>query len=133
MTYGDGVSDINISRLLSFHREHGRLATVTAVRPPARFGALKLERELVKKFEEKPVGDGGYINGGFFVLSPKVLNYIDGDRSVWEQEPMHQLAADAQLAAFQHDGFWQPMDTIREKNLLEELWLSGRAPWRQWQ
>lgn len=132
MTYGDGVSDINISKLLEFHRTQKRMATVTATRPPGRFGALNMEGSLVRRFEEKPLGDGGFINGGFFVLSPKVLDYVQGDATVWEQEPMKGLASDGQLAAYQHEGFWQPMDTLRDKGVLENLWAKGKAPWKNW-
>ena len=132
-TYGDGLGDINISKLVEFHFNHGRQATVTATRPPGRFGALKINNSFtVESFDEKPVGDGGWINGGFFVLSPKVLSRIDGDDVVWEKEPMIGLANDGELMAHMHDGFWQPMDTLREKYLLEELWNSGNAPWKNW-
>lgn len=131
-TYGDGVSDVNISELLKFHREHQRLATVTAVLPPGRYGALQRDGDKVSGFIEKPRGDGGWINGGFFVLSPKVLTLIANDSTSWEVEPLAQLAKDDQLQAFEHTGFWQPMDTLREKNLLEDLWQSGKAPWKQW-
>jgi len=133
MTYGDGLSNVNLSKVIEFHKEHGKLATVTAVRPPARFGALGMSSTEVTHFEEKPVGDGGYINGGFFVLSPKCLDYIAGDDAVWEREPMMQLARSSELHAFMHDGFWQPMDTLREKTLLESLWQSGQAPWKCWE
>ena len=132
MTYGDGVSDVNIRRLLDFHAASGLLATLTAVRPPGRFGALELDEARVVAFQEKPVGDGGWINGGFFVLSPAVLDYIAGDDTVWEQEPLERLAREGQLAAYRHDGFWQPMDTLRDKRQLEELWQAGRAPWKTW-
>jgi len=131
-TYGDGVSDVDLPALLAFHRAHGRLATVTAVQPSGRFGALDIEGEVIRGFEEKPKGDGGWINGGFFVLSPEVARYIDGDSTVWEQEPLKGLAADGQLSSFKHRGFWQPMDTVRDRNHLEELWHSGRAPWKVW-
>jgi glucose-1-phosphate cytidylyltransferase len=131
MTYGDAVSTVDIGTLLAFHRSHGRLATVTAVRPPARFGALEIGDGRVSGFREKPLGDGQWINGGFFVLSPRTLDYISGDASVWERDPMERLAADGQLMAFEHGGFWQPMDTLREKRLLEELWDKGAAPWRR--
>jgi len=131
-TYGDGVSDVNIRDLIAFHRKQGKLATLTAVQPPARFGALSLEGSRVARFEEKPVGDGGMINGGFFVLSPRVVNYIDGDHTHWEREPLEQLAQEGQLSAFAHNGFWQPMDTLRDKTHLEELWNSGKAPWKVW-
>jgi glucose-1-phosphate cytidylyltransferase len=132
-TYGDGVSDVDITALIRHHREQGVLATLTAVQPPGRFGALHLENDRVGSFREKPEGDGGWINGGFFVLSPKVLGLIDGDRTVWEREPMEHLAKDGQLSAFLHSGFWQPMDTLRDKNHLEELWASGKAPWKNWE
>ncbi len=132
-TYGDGVSDVDISALIQFHQSHGRLATVTAVRPPGRYGALELDGKRVTGFTEKPRGDGGLINGGFFVLSPEVIDLIDGDRTSWEAEPLARLVAKDELRAFDHEGFWQPMDTLREKNQLEELWSSGKAPWKQWQ
>ncbi len=131
-TYGDGVGDIDIGRLIEFHRSQGKLATVTATQPPARFGAIGLDGSRVTRFQEKPSGDGGWINGGFFVLSPKVLEYIDGDSSVWEKEPMEVLASASELSAYSHPGFWQAMDTLRDKNNLEELWASGRAPWKVW-
>jgi glucose-1-phosphate cytidylyltransferase len=131
-TYGDGVGDVDVQRLVAFHRQEGRLATVTAVRPPGRFGALSIEGCGVVGFEEKPVGRGGFINGGFFVLSPRVLDYIDGDATTWEREPMERLAAEGQLTAYVHEGFWQPMDTLRDKARLEELWATGRAPWKVW-
>ncbi|MEP5764422.1 MAG: glucose-1-phosphate cytidylyltransferase [Halieaceae bacterium] len=131
-TYGDGVSDVNISELLAFHREHGRLATVTATKPPGRFGAINHEQGLVTSFQEKPQGEGSYINAGFFVLSPKVLELIEGDDTSWEKEPLERLAADGQLSAFVHEGFWQCMDTLRDRNLLEKLWLEKRAPWKAW-
>ncbi len=132
-TYGDGVADIDITAEIAFHREHGRIATVTAVQPPGRFGALEIEDDIVTEFEEKPRGDGGWMNGGFFVLSPGVANYLGGDDTVWEQQPMRSLAQDGQLASYQHTGFWQAMDTIRDRNHLEELWNSGGAPWRTWE
>ncbi len=128
-TYGDGLSDLNINELSNFHRAHGKLATVTSVSPPGRFGALITKDDSVISFEEKPVGDGGRINGGFFVLSPKVIDLIDSDLTVWEQEPLIELAKSGELKAFKHDGFWQPMDTLRDKNLLIEMWNSGEAPW----
>jgi glucose-1-phosphate cytidylyltransferase len=131
-TYGDGVADVDIGRLLSFHREHGRWATVTAVQPPGRYGALRLEGPRVAGFLEKPRGDGGLINGGFFVLSPRVLELIDGDLSSFEGKPLTDLAAQGQLMAFEHHGFWQPMDTLRDKNHLDALWESGKAPWKVW-
>jgi glucose-1-phosphate cytidylyltransferase len=132
MTYGDGVSDVDIRRLIEFHRVHGREATLTAVRPPGRFGATVIEDGRVTRFEEKPAGEGGYINGGFFVLEPGVLSRIDGDETVWEHEPLEGLAADGQLAAFIHDGFWQPMDTLRDRHQLEAMWAGGAPPWKTW-
>ncbi len=131
-TYGDGLSDVDISAEISFHKQHGKLATVVAVQPPGRYGALQRSGNEVTGFIEKPRGDGGLINGGFFVLSPKVLTLIEGDRTSWESEPLSQLALQGQLMAFEHNGFWQPMDTLREKNLLEELWDSDKAPWKNW-
>jgi len=131
-TYGDGIADVDISALIAFHEAHGKLATVTAVLPPGRFGALAREGDAVRGFIEKPRGEGGWINGGFFVLSPKVIDYISQNATSWELEPMAQLAAQEQLQAFEHNGFWQPMDTLREKNLLEDLWSSGKAPWKKW-
>lgn len=131
-TYGDGVSDVDIGASVRFHQRHGRLATVTAVQPPGRYGALRRDGDLVAGFTEKPRGDGGLINGGFFVLSPKCLDRIEGDQTSWEGEPLMSLARDGQLMAFEHNGFWQPMDTLREKNLLEDLWVSGQAPWKSW-
>lgn len=132
LTYGDGVGSVDISKTLDFHKAHGRLATMTAVQPPGRFGALDLDGYAVRKFLEKPHGDGGWINGGFFVLSPKVINLIDGDETLWEREPLEALACSDNLRAYQHDGFWQPMDTLRDKTHLEELWASGKAPWKVW-
>jgi glucose-1-phosphate cytidylyltransferase len=132
LTYGDGVGDVDIRGLVEFHRREGRLATVTAVRPPSRFGALSVTGRAVTGFEEKPVGEGGHINGGFFVLSPRVLDYIDGDQTTWEREPMERLAAEGQLSAYVHEGFWHPMDTMRDKTKLEGLWAGGRAPWKVW-
>ena len=132
LTYGDGVADVDITKLIASHRASGRLATVTAVRPPGRFGAILSDGDRVTGFQEKPRGDGGWINGGFFVCSPGVGDYIDGDASVWEREPMERLAADGQLGAHFHEGFWQPMDTLRDRRQLEELWASGRAPWKAW-
>ncbi|PCH54301.1 MAG: glucose-1-phosphate cytidylyltransferase [Flavobacteriaceae bacterium] len=131
-TYGDGVSDVNISELISFHKEQGNQATVTAVQPPGRFGSLDVSGYKIIDFEEKPHGDGSWINGGYFVLSPKVLDRIEGDQTSWEQEPLKSLALDGQLAAYRHAGFWQPMDTQRDKALLEELWKSEAAPWKVW-
>jgi glucose-1-phosphate cytidylyltransferase len=131
-TYGDGVSDVNIGATIDFHRQHCKLATVTAVQPPGRYGALQLAANTVTGFREKPPGDGGLINGGYFVLSPKVLDFIHGDQTSWEAEPLTKLASLGELMAFEHLGFWQPMDTLRDKNHLEELWLAGQAPWRVW-
>lgn len=131
-TYGDGVSDVDLTKLIAFHQAHGKLATVTAVQPPGRFGALDLKGDAVTSFIEKPHGDGMYINGGFFVLSPKVLDLIEGDTTIWEKKPLETLAQQAQLHAYKHHGFWQPMDTLRDKQLLEDLWASGAAPWKQW-
>jgi glucose-1-phosphate cytidylyltransferase len=131
-TYGDGLSDVNISRQIAFHAQHRKLATITAVQPPGRYGALSVHGNAVIGFTEKPRGDGARINGGFFVLSPKCLDLIAGDQSSWEGEPLSRLAADGQLVAFEHDGFWQPMDTLREKNQLEDLWSSGKAAWKVW-
>lgn len=132
-TYGDGIADVNIAALVEFHRAHRKLATVTAVQPPGRYGALKTKKNTVQGFVEKPQGDGGWINGGFFVLSPGCLTYLNGDQCSWEGDPLAKLSADGQLMAFEHSGFWQPMDTLREKNLLEELWQSGKAPWKIWE
>jgi glucose-1-phosphate cytidylyltransferase len=131
-TYGDGVSNVDITASVEFHRRHGKLATVTAVQPPGRYGALERSGDQVTGFAEKPRGDGGLINGGFFVLSPKCLEFIEGDHSSWEGEPLPRLAKMGELVAFEHNGFWQPMDTLREKNHLEELWASGNAPWKIW-
>lgn len=131
-TYGDGVSDVDIQASIEFHRRHGKLATVTGVQPPGRYGALQREADKVVGFTEKPRGDGGMINGGFFVLSPKCLDLIDGDSCSWEAAPLMQLAEMGQLMAFEHHGFWQPMDTLRDKNLLESLWDNGKAPWKVW-
>lgn len=132
MTYGDGVSDINITKLIAFHKAQKVKATLTATTPPGRFGALGLNGSKVSNFIEKPKGDGALINGGFFVLSPKALDYISGDETIWEREPLESLAHEGNLAAFQHTGFWQPMDTLRDKTQLEELWQSGHAPWKTW-
>ncbi len=132
MTYGDGVADIDLTKLLAFHKAHGKLATVTAVFPPGRYGALELLDRRVDSFREKPAGDGASINGGFFVLSPKVIDYIEGDSTVWEQQPLEGLARGGELYAFPHDGFWQAMDTLRDKRHLEELWTKGQAPWKVW-
>lgn len=131
-TYGDGVADLDISALIAKHRAAGRLATVTAIQPPGRYGALHIEKEAVHHFQEKPAGDGAWINGGFFVLEPGVLSYLDGDETVWEHQPLQRLAAEGQLSAYRHSGFWQAMDTLRDKNHLEELWSSGKAPWKSW-
>ncbi|HUN52603.1 MAG TPA: glucose-1-phosphate cytidylyltransferase [Candidatus Sulfotelmatobacter sp.] len=132
MTYGDGVADIDIRAAIAFHQAQGKRATMTAVRPPGRFGAATVENTRVTGFTEKPRGDGGFINGGFFVLSPLALDLVQGDQTVWEREPLESLAAQDELAAFRHDGFWQPMDTLREKEHLEELWAGGKAPWKVW-
>lgn len=131
-TYGDGVGDVNIEELLRFHKAHGRKATLTAVQPPGRFGALGLDGTAVRAFQEKPQGDGGWINGGFFVLSPAVFSYIDGDDTIWEHAPMKRLAGENELHAYIHRGFWHPMDTQRDKRLLEDLWAGNRAPWKRW-
>lgn len=132
-TYGDGVGDVNITELIAFHKAHGKQATVTAVQPPGRFGALEMEGTSVSNFIEKPHGDGMYINGGFFVLSPKVIDLIDNDSTIWERKPLETLANSNQLEAFKHIGFWQPMDTLRDKQLLEKLWADGNAPWKMWE
>jgi len=131
-TYGDGVSDVNITELIEFHRAHGKLATLTAIQPPGRFGAIELEGAAIRSFREKPKGDGNWINGGFFVLSPKVIDRIEDDSTVWEQEPMSDLSRDGEFVAFQHTGFWQSMDTLRDRTLLEDLWSRGQAPWKVW-
>lgn len=130
MTYGDGLADVNIADLVAFHRAHGKLATVTAAHPPARFGDIQLDGDQVTRFAEKPQAGAGWINAGFFVLHPRVLDYIAGDDTIWERAPLEKLAEDGELMAYRHTGFWQPMDTLREKQLLEEIWQSGRAPWR---
>lgn len=132
-TYGDGVGNIDITALTAFHRNHGRQATMTATQPPGRFGAIDLQGDAVHSFIEKPIGDGGWINGGFFVLSPKVIDHIEGDATVWEGEPLEQLAKHGQLSAYKHSGFWRPMDTLRDKNDLESLWSKGKAPWKVWE
>jgi glucose-1-phosphate cytidylyltransferase len=132
MTYGDGLADVDVGKLVDFHRRNGKMATVTAVRPPGRFGALDVSGERVTGFREKPLGDGAWINGGFFVLEPKALDLVRDSASVWEREPMEWLAANGQLAAYRHEGFWQPMDTLRDKKVLQSLWESGRAPWKVW-
>lgn len=131
MTYGDGLSSVNITELIQFHTKHGKLATVTAVQPPGRFGALDINGSQINSFLEKPLGEGGWINGGFFILKPKVLDFIENDSSVWEHKPLQDLAHQGQLQAYFHKGFWQPMDTLREKKQLEKLWLEG-APWKSW-
>jgi len=131
-TYGDGVSDVNLTELIQFHKKHGKQATVTAVQPPGRFGALEMDGTSVSHFVEKPHGDGMYINGGFFVLSPKVIDLIEEDSSIWERKPLETLAQSHQLEAYLHHGFWQPMDTLRDKQHLEELWSKGNAPWKSW-
>ncbi len=133
MTYGDGVADVNLKQLIDFHKAHKKKATLTAVVPPGRFGALEIKSEMVTQFREKPMGDGARINGGFFVLNPSVLDLIPGDSSIWERQPLEQLTAQGQLAAYSHDGFWQAMDTLRDKELLENLWKSGKAPWKVWE
>jgi glucose-1-phosphate cytidylyltransferase len=133
LTYGDGVSDVDIKALLAFHKSHGKLATITSVQPSGRFGALQLTgNDQVRGFKEKPKGDESWINGGFFVMEPKVFDYIDGDGTLLEKEPLERLAGDGELMAYKHSGFWQPMDTLRDKNNLEELWKSGKAPWKVW-
>jgi glucose-1-phosphate cytidylyltransferase len=132
-TYGDGLADIDIGRLVAFHRAQGTLATITAVQPPGRFGALELDQNRIAAFHEKPQGDRGWINGGFFVLSPRVIDYIEGDNTFWERQPLERLAAERQLSAYCHQGFWQGMDTLRDRTQLEELWISGRAPWKVWE
>tara|TARA_A100001015_G_scaffold316840_2_gene432173 strand:+ start:1428 stop:2201 length:774 start_codon:yes stop_codon:yes gene_type:complete len=132
-TYGDGLSDINIRDLINFHKSHKKLATTTAVLPPGRFGSLELEEDKILSFKEKPDGDGSWINGGFFVLSPKVIDYIDNDQTIWERDPMERIASNNQMRAFFHKNFWQPMDTLRDKNNLEELWRTNSAPWRLWE
>ena len=132
LTYGDGVADIDIAKLISFHRSHGKLATVTGVRPPGRFGSLELEDSVVKGFNEKPLGDGGWINGGFFVLDPRIAELIADDSTTWERQPLEHLADNGELRVFRHEGFWQSMDTLRERNLLEGLWKGDNPPWRMW-
>lgn len=133
LTYGDGVGNIDITAVIALHRREGRLATVTATQPPGRFGAVHFEGNRVTGFQEKPVGDGGWVSGGFFVLSRKVANFISGDRTIWEEEPLEELAASGQLTVYFHRGFWQPMDALRDKRNLEALWASGKAPWRIWE
>jgi glucose-1-phosphate cytidylyltransferase len=132
-TYGDGVADVDIGALIKFHKQHGKRATVTAVQPPGRYGSLNMDGDEVRGFVEKPLGDGGWINGGFFVLSPSCLDLVTDDASSWESEPLSKLASQGELMAFEHNGFWQPMDTLRDKNQLEDLWQSGTAPWKIWQ
>jgi glucose-1-phosphate cytidylyltransferase len=133
LTYGDGVADVDLGKLMEFHRSHGKLATVTAVRPPARFGGISFDGDLVAEFTEKPQIGEGWINGGFFVLEPGIVEYVDDDMSIWEREPLERLAEDGQLVAYRHDGFWQCMDTLRDKRYLESLWQSGDVPWKVWQ
>jgi glucose-1-phosphate cytidylyltransferase len=132
-TYGDGLADVDIAGLIAFHRSHGRIATVTAVQPLGRFGSMQLDGDRVLEFREKPAGDGAWINGGFFVLSPGVADYLDRDETIWEHEPLARLASEGQLQSYRHSGFWQPMDTLREKARLDELWQSGKAPWKVWE
>jgi glucose-1-phosphate cytidylyltransferase len=132
VTYGDGLSNVNIQSSIEFHKSHNKYATMTTTYPPGRFGAVELSGNLVSSFHEKPRGDGGMINGGFFVLSPKIFNYIEGDDSIWEQDPLQKLSNDSQLMAWKHEGFWQPMDTLRDKHSLEDLWETGNAPWKLW-
>ncbi|MGK7888563.1 MAG: glucose-1-phosphate cytidylyltransferase [Leptolyngbyaceae cyanobacterium] len=134
LTYGDGVSNVDVAQAIAFHKEQGTLATLTAVQPPGRFGAISLEKEQTKidKFHEKPEGDGAWINGGFFVLEPDVIDYVAGDSTVWEEAPLNKLAIDGELSAFKHDGFWHPMDTLRDKRRLEDMWKQGKAPWKTW-
>ncbi|MGV7211220.1 glucose-1-phosphate cytidylyltransferase [Oxalobacteraceae bacterium A2-2] len=131
-TYGDGLGNVDITASIAFHRAHGKLATMTAVQPPGRFGAIDIDGTRISSFKEKPQGDGAWINGGYFVLSPKVIDYLEGDRTIWEQEPMERLAREGEMQAFHHRGFWQPMDTLRDRVLLEDLWNSGKAPWKLW-
>jgi glucose-1-phosphate cytidylyltransferase len=132
-TYGDGLADINVSEQITFHKQHGKLATITAVQPPGRYGALLLNGTSVKGFQEKPPGDGAWINGGYFVLSPKVIDFIEGDQTSWEGYPLDTIARNGDLASYEHRGFWQPMDTLRDKNHLEELWSTGKASWKTWE
>jgi len=131
-TYGDGVSDVNIASLIAYHRRQRTLATVTATTPPGRFGVLTVSRDKIISFQEKPAGEGGLVNGGYFVLSPAVIDYIEGDATVWEKEPMEKLAREGNLSAYLHDGFWRPLDTLRDKTLLNEIWDAGKAPWKAW-
>ena len=132
-TYGDGLSDINISDLVSFHKKEKTLATATAIQPPGRFGILEINKNKITNFTEKPAGDGSWINGGFFVLEPQIFDYIENDKTVWEKEPLEKLAANDQLSSYKHNGFWQPLDTLRDKNFLEEMWKTGKAPWKKWE
>jgi glucose-1-phosphate cytidylyltransferase len=132
LTYGDGLSDVNITKLIAFHREQGRAATLTAVQPAGRFGVIDFEEEKISAFQEKPPGDGSWINGGFSVLEPRVMDLIEGDHTIWERGPLERLARDGELSAYKHEGFWQPMDTFRDRTLLEALWASGKAPWKTW-
>ena len=132
LTYGDGVSSVNIGELIKFHETHGKLASMTAVQPPGRFGALKIQGTSVTSFQEKHYGDGSWVNGGFFVLKPEVLTLVDGDNTIWEREPLELLATQGEMQAFFHHGFWQPMDTLRDRNFLEDLWAKGHAPWKVW-
>ena len=132
LTYGDGVGDVDIKKLLEFHRKQKTLATLTATRPPGRFGALRIDNNKALDFEEKPAGDRAWVNGGFFVCSPKVLDYIDGDQTVWEREPLNRLTSEGQLSTYLHEGFWQPVDTLRDKTTLQDLWDGGKAPWKLW-
>jgi glucose-1-phosphate cytidylyltransferase len=131
-TYGDGLSDINIRDTIDFHKKHGKKATITSAYPPGRFGALEIDKKKVLNFQEKPQGDGGMINAGYFILSPAVFKYLDGDFTIWEHQPLIQLVSEGELMAFEHYGFWQPMDTLRDKELLEKLWFQGKAPWKKW-
>jgi len=131
-TYGDGVADVDISALIAYHKQQGLLATMTAIQPPGRYGALDMEGGYIRRFQEKPKGDGGWINGGFFVLDPSVIDYIEGPSTLWEKEPLERLAAESQLCAYKHEGFWQAMDTLRDKMKLEDLWETGNAPWKLW-
>ncbi len=132
-TYGDGVADVNIKKLIQFHKAQGTLATITSVQPPGRFGTLDIASGKVSGFQEKPPGDGTSINGGFFVLSPRIMDYIDNDNTIWERQPLENLASEGQLSAYRHDGFWRPMDTLRDKVMLDELWANGKAPWKVWE
>jgi len=132
LTYGDGIGKVNIGESIQFHKKMGKLATLTGVLPPGRFGSLKIQDNLITSFMEKPLGDGGWVNGGFFVLEPKVLDYIDGDATVWEQEPINRLVADNEFAVYKHNDFWQGIDTLRDKNMIQKMWDSGNAPWKVW-